>query len=103
MNTRLFKWLLTATVICCFIFVSTTVSAKKPVKPPPYYPVGSIQLGSGDDIWPGPGDDNFGDEDVFGGDGDDIISGGPGDDNLYGESGEDVLDGEDGNDPSICH
>jgi len=57
-----------------------------------------IQLGPGDDEWPGPGDDNFGDETVSGGDGDDIIYGGLGDDHLYGENGEDILDGGDGND-----
>lgn len=34
MQTRWFKWLLIATVICCFSLVTTTVSAKKPIKPP---------------------------------------------------------------------
>ena len=33
-KTRLFKWLLTATVICCFSLVATNVTAKKPPKPP---------------------------------------------------------------------
>ena len=35
MNTRFLKWLLTATVICCFSLVATNVIAKKPVKPEP--------------------------------------------------------------------
>lgn len=37
MNTRLLKWLLTATVICCFSLVATNVTAKKP--PPDPEPV----------------------------------------------------------------
>ncbi|MGB5291830.1 MAG: hypothetical protein WBN41_10325 [Lysobacterales bacterium] len=35
MNTRFLKWLLTATVLFCMIFVAANVAAKKPVKPPP--------------------------------------------------------------------
>jgi Ca2+-binding RTX toxin-like protein len=60
-----------------------------------------IQLGPENDVWPGPGDDNSGEDEVYGGDGNDIISGGLGKDFLYGESGEDILDGADGNDRLI--
>lgn len=34
MKTRLFKWLLTASVICCFSLVATNVTAKKPLPDP---------------------------------------------------------------------
>lgn len=60
-----------------------------------------IQLGSGNDTWPGPGDDNYGADEVLGGDGDDIISGGMGDDHLDGESGDDILYGEEGDDSLV--
>jgi Ca2+-binding RTX toxin-like protein len=59
---------------------------------------GTVQLGSGDDVWPGAGDDNTGDDVVFGGDGWDEIFGGQGNDDLYGEAGNDYLDGQAGDD-----
>jgi Ca2+-binding RTX toxin-like protein len=59
---------------------------------------GPIQLGSGDDIWPAEGDDNTGDDIVFGGDGSDVIYGGEGSDELAGEAGNDWLEGQDGDD-----
>ena len=62
---------------------------------------GSIQLSSGDDVWPGAGDDNSGDDTVLGGAGDDMISGGSGNDDLYGQEGDDLLYGEDGDDVLI--
>jgi Ca2+-binding RTX toxin-like protein len=61
-------------------------------------PDDSIQLGAGNDVWPGTSDDNSGDDTVLGGDGDDTISGGQGNDDLNGQSGDDLLYGEDGAD-----
>ena len=61
---------------------------------------GDIQLGSGNDVWPGPGDDNSGDDTVLGGDGNDVISGGDGNDILQGQAGDDELYGGYGEVPS---
>jgi Ca2+-binding RTX toxin-like protein len=58
---------------------------------------GTVQLGSGDDIWPD-GVDNSGDDTVFGGAGNDVISGGDGNDNLQGQAGDDELYGGNGDD-----
>ena len=60
---------------------------------------GVVQLGPLSDTWPtDTGDDNTGDDIVFGGGGEDIIYGGEGNDELSGESGDDWLEGQDGDD-----
>jgi Ca2+-binding RTX toxin-like protein len=61
-------------------------------------PGGIINLTNGDDIFPGVGDDNSGDETVYGLDGNDQIDSGPGNDALYGGNGDDLLIGSGGND-----
>lgn len=95
------------TVVFLLTFTLTAVSyGAKPscpghpsCKDDPVDPDGPIQLGPGDDIWPTvTGDDNTGDDTVFGGDGSDLIYGGEGSDELAGEAGNDLLDGQDGDD-----
>jgi Ca2+-binding RTX toxin-like protein len=54
-------------------------------------PGGTITLTSGDDVFPGAGDDNSGDETIFGLGGADIISGGAGIDTILGGDGDDQL------------
>ena len=98
MKSQTYKRLALVAMLFSLVFVVTNVAAKKPVKPPPDDPGGSIQLTPDDDVWPSDGVDNSGDDDVSGGDGNDIIEGGLGDDWLNGEGGNDILDGGDGND-----
>lgn len=95
MRPQTYKWMALVVMLFCLVFAVTNATAKKPVKPPPD---GSIQLTSGDDVWPGVGVDNSGEDAVHGGDGDDKISGGLSDDGLFGESGDDILYGEEGDD-----
>ena len=54
-------------------------------------PGGIIKLTVGDDVFPGPGDSNSGDEIVYGLAGDDWIDGGLGKDALYGGDGNDQI------------
>lgn len=70
-------------------------------------PGGTIDLTNGDDLFPGVGDDNSGNETVngldgqdgiFGGLGNDVLNGGAGNDFLDGSEGDDTLSGGDGND-----
>jgi Ca2+-binding RTX toxin-like protein len=61
-------------------------------------PGGTIFLSDGNDVFPGVGDDNSGDEWVWARNGDDTVSGGLGLDTLFGEGGDDELHGGDGND-----
>lgn len=89
---------------CLAIMGSSPAIAKVDCEKRPDHPActdsddGTVQLGPGNDSWPGIGDDNTGDDIVYGGDGDDFINGGQGNDDLYGEAGDDLLDGQDGDD-----
>ena len=66
-------------------------------KAPPDPAPEPVMLGPGGVTWPD-GDDNSGDDSVYGGDGDDMIDGGTGMDTLKGMEGNDTLMGGDGDD-----
>ena len=70
----------------------------------------SFTLTNGDDDFPGPGDDNSGDDTIYALDGHDVVLGGDGSDELQlaggddlgkGEQGDDVIIGDTGNDTLI--